>query len=54
MFSGLAHNYLMKQEYDDFNGIRVTMRPPMHPCKLGVHLKVSIGNDHELFVVSYQ
>jgi hypothetical protein len=26
------------------------MRPPMYPCKVGIHLKVSIGNEHELYV----
>lgn len=26
------------------------MRPPMYPCKLGLHIKISIGNEHELFM----
>jgi hypothetical protein len=30
--------------------MRITMRPPMHPCKVGIHLRVSIGNEHEHFV----
>ena len=26
------------------------MRQPVYPCKIGLHLKVSIGNEHELFM----
>lgn len=52
MFSGFQNNYLLKREYELFNGIRVTMKPPMYPCKIGLHLKVNIGNEFELFSVS--
>lgn len=50
LFSGFQNLYLIKQEFDHFNGMRITMRPPMHPCKVGIHLRVSIGNEHEHFV----
>ena len=26
------------------------MRPPCYPCKLGLHIKISIGNEYELFM----
>ena len=52
MFSGFQNNYLIKKEFEYFNGLRVTMKPPMHPCKVGLHIQVSMGNEHELFVVS--
>jgi hypothetical protein len=50
LFCGFQNIYLIKQEFDHYNGIRITMRPPKHPCKVGIHLKVSIANEHELFV----
>ena len=30
--------------------MRITMRQPPYPCKVGLHLKVSIGNEHELYM----
>ena len=50
MFCGFQNLYLVKNEFDNYNGIRVRMRPPMYPCKIGLHIKVSIGNEHELFM----
>ena len=47
MFSGWENNYLLKQEFDMFNGMRITMRPPPYPCKVGLHIKMSIGNEYE-------
>ena len=38
------------KEFDMFNGLRIVMKPPVYPCKLGVHLEVSMGNEYELFV----
>mmetsp|Transcript_6827 Transcript_6827/g.11523 ORF Transcript_6827/g.11523 Transcript_6827/m.11523 type:complete len:155 (-) Transcript_6827:318-782(-) len=49
MFSGFEHNDMFKREFYMFNGIRVTMRPPEYPCKVGLHIKMNIGNDNELF-----
>ena len=50
MFSGFECQQLFKHEFDNYNGIRVTMRQPPYPCKLGLHIKVSIGNEHELYM----
>ena len=50
MFCGFQNVYLHKSEYDMFNGLRIKMKPPQYPCKLGLHIKVSIGNEYELFV----
>ena len=32
-----------------YNGVRIIMKPPMYPCKLGLHIKMSMGNEHECF-----
>jgi hypothetical protein len=50
MYCGFQNLYLVKQEFDGFNGLRVTMKPPQYPCKFGLHIKVSIGNEYEQFV----
>ena len=52
MFSGFKHFHLFKKDFDSYNGIRIVMKPPRYPCKLGIHIKVSMGNEHELFVGS--
>ena len=52
MFSGFKCMYLFKKEFYMYNGIRITMRPPTHPCKLGLHIKISIGSEYEHFAVS--
>ena len=52
MFSGFKHEHLFKKEFDTYNGLRITMKPPMYPCKVGLHLKVAFGSEHELFVAS--
>jgi hypothetical protein len=52
MFGGFKCMHLFKREYYMYNGIRVTMRPPMHPCKVGIHIKMGISSDYEHFVVS--
>ena len=49
MFCGFQNLYLLKQEYDMYNGIRIIMKPPMYPCKIGLHIKMSMGNEHECF-----
>ena len=50
LFCGFQNNYMVKQEYDGFNGLKITMRPPPYPCKVGLHVRVSIGNEHEEYV----
>jgi xylose isomerase len=50
MFCGFENVYLLKKEFDIFNGIRVTMKPPAYPCKFGLHIKVGMGNEYELFL----
>ena len=42
MFSGLECLSLVKSHFDYYNGFRITMRPPVYPCKLGVHVNTSI------------
>ena len=54
MFCGFQNNYLIKKEFEYFNGIRVTMKPPIYPCKVGLHIQITMGNEHELFVVSFR
>ena len=41
----------MKQ-FDNLNGLRITMKPPKYPCKVGLHINVSFGNEYELYVGS--
>lgn len=40
---------LVRQQFDFFNGFRVTMRPPSVPCKFGVYINTAI-NEYEHFV----
>lgn len=44
--------HLFKKEFYLYNGLRVTMRPPSYPVKLGLHIKVNFGSEYELFVGS--
>ena len=44
--------HLFKKEFYLYNGLRITMRPPRYPVKLGLHIKVNFGSEHELFVGS--
>jgi hypothetical protein len=50
MFGGFQCFHLSKKEYYMYNGLRITMKPPTHPCKVGIHLKVNFGSEYEHFV----
>ena len=52
LFGGFKHMHLFKKEFYLYNGLRVTMRPPSYPIKLGLHIKVNFGSEYELFVGS--
>ena len=52
LFSGFKSTHLAKYEYNDFNGVRITMRPPAHPVKLGIIFIVSF-REAEKFSVIY-
>lgn len=49
MFSGFECLNLVKQQFDYFNGFRITMRKPAYPCKFGVHINTAI-KEYEHFV----
>ena len=50
MFVGFKCLDLIKQSFENFNGVRITMKPPAHPCKVGLHVQTSF-KEFELFVV---
>ena len=49
MFSGFQCLNLVQRNFDWFNGFRITMRRPEHPCKFGVHINTSVA-EYEHFV----
>jgi hypothetical protein len=49
MFAGFTNKHLFISNISDFNSIRITMKPPMYPAKLGMFLAVSI-REYEHFV----
>ena len=50
MFSGIQNCFLCKHYYSHMNGIRVTMRPPSYPTKIGLNIKVAMGQEFEHYV----
>ena len=40
---------MFKREFDAVNGVRITMKPPRWPCKLGFHIQYTFGNEYELY-----
>ena len=51
MFMGFKSLNLYHSNFLYFNSLRVTMRPPPHPCKLGLFIKVNI-KEYEHYVVT--
>ena len=49
MFTGLRCIELCLEQFEDFNGFRVTMRPPANPCKLGIYLQTNLS-EYEHFI----
>ena len=43
MFSGFECVNLVQSHFDWYNGFRITMRRPTHPCKFGVYVVTSIS-----------
>ena len=49
MYCGFTCLSLVRQQFDVYNGFRITMRKPRYPCKFGVHLNTAI-REFEHFV----
>ena len=49
MFCGFHCTDLVRKEFNYFNGIRVLMRKPTHPCKIGVYINTALS-EYEYFV----
>lgn len=50
MFSGFRNVNLFLSKFENFNGIRIVMKPPQHPVKLGMYLRTGM-KEYEHFVV---
>lgn len=50
MFFGFKSVSLFQTNFMYFNGIRIVMKPPMHPCKLGLYLNVNL-KEYEHYTV---
>lgn len=49
MFGGFQCLDLVRRNFDNFNGIRITMRQPQHPLKFGIYMQTSM-REYEHFV----
>jgi hypothetical protein len=49
LFSGFRCLNLVKQNFEHFNGFRITLIRPRYPLKFGVYLKTSL-KEYEHFV----
>lgn len=52
MFFGFRSLSMFQNNFMYFNGIRILMKPPMHPCKLGLYLNVTV-KEYEHFTVRW-
>ena len=50
MFFGFRSLSLLQGTFMYFNGLRITMKPPSYPCKLGIYVQVSV-KEYEHFTV---
>ena len=50
MFSGFKTFNLFLNNMQSLNGIKITMKPPPHPCRIGMHISTSL-KEYEHFVV---
>ena len=51
MFFGFRSLSLLQGTFMYFNGLRITMKPPSYPCKLGIYVQVSV-KEYEHYTVS--
>ena len=49
LFLGFKSTSLFQSSFLYFNGLRILMKPPMHPCKLGLHIEVNF-KEYEHYV----
>ena len=49
MFCGFQCINLAKVTYEHFNGFRIRMEKPKHPCKFGVYIQTNL-KEYEHFV----
>lgn len=50
MFFGFRSLSLFQASFQYFNGLRIVMKPPSYPCKLGIYVQVSL-KEYEHYVV---
>jgi hypothetical protein len=50
MFFGFKSLGLFQNNFLYFNGLRIVMKPPQHPCKLGLYISVNI-KEYEHYTV---
>ena len=53
MYFGFKSIDLFISNFMYFNGLRIIMKPPCHPCKLGLYLGVNF-KEYEHYTVSFQ
>ena len=51
LFFGFRSLSLFQTEFMYFNGLRITMKPPSHPCKLGLYLATNF-KEYEHYTVN--
>jgi hypothetical protein len=51
MFFGFKSLSLFQGNFLYFNGLRIVMKPPSHPSKLGVYIEVNV-KEYEHYTVS--
>ena len=52
MFFGFKSLSLFQSNFLYFNGLRIVMKPPSHPSKLGVYIEVNV-KEYEHYTVSH-